>query len=655
MATYGHITPKINHIPLSNHKAKLNQIQKFKTSKPSYFNTSLPNALLKEMNKKLSLDQTQNSKTIEISTTPLSVRPKIKVASVINKSKVVKHKKSISVVEPKPKINYDKFINVNKRPVSSAKKKTKQLTLTSKQSKNKINTTSPFNTINASRVSTTRHIHNPSSTISSVKRDMTPVNKTHRVIKTSTNISTPCNKTMNNSSKKFFSTISTPKSKKLFNVSSRNTSNNKTPKKISVSQTPVKSKVFSNNKNNKITRYQSKTINVKKSSKNQIKIVPFKSKGNFNTNNIYGNNTINGFRNNNNTLFKTKPKTKSVFNTPLSFLNNNTFTLDKQNHTSIIDDSNYNSNKTTSANNQKNNIKSNSSLSSLMPKIAKIEAFTTPGYANGKKKINQDNYFIDKNFFNIPSSYLLGVCDGHGAFGHLCSEYIALNLPKKITSNYKSYYLSQSKEQILTKVFTSFNQELTKNKNIDTILSGSTCNTILFLDNTITCANVGDSRAVLCRYIDNEYKAIDLSRDHNPNEKDESERVTSKGGHILQYYDKIMKRFIGPKRIWLKNSDIPGLAMSRSFGDEIGHTVGIIATPEVREFKLEGNEKFMIIASDGVWEFISSQQCVDIIKEYYEKGDAEGGVDAIVKESVKRWRNEEETIDDITAIVVFFE
>ena len=191
MATYGHITPKMNHIPLSNHKAKLNQIQKFKTSKPSYFNTSLPNALLKEMNKKLSLDQTQNSKTIEISTTPLSVRPKIKVASVINKSKVVKHKKSISVVEPKPKINYDKFINVNKRPVSSAKKKTKQLTLTSKQTKNKINTTSPFNTINASRVSTTRHIHNPSSTISSVKRDMTPVNKTHRVIKTSTNISTP--------------------------------------------------------------------------------------------------------------------------------------------------------------------------------------------------------------------------------------------------------------------------------------------------------------------------------------------------------------------------------------------------------------------------------------------------------------------------------
>ena len=123
---------------------------------------------------------------------------------------------------------------------------------------------------------------------------MTPVNKTHRVIKTSTNISTPCNKTVYNSSKKFFSTISTPKSKKLFNVSSRNTSNNKTPKKISVSQTPVKSKVFSNNKNNKITRYQSKTINVKKSSKNQIKIVPFKSKGNFNTNNIYGNNTING-------------------------------------------------------------------------------------------------------------------------------------------------------------------------------------------------------------------------------------------------------------------------------------------------------------------------------------------------------------------------
>lgn len=653
MATYGHITPKMNHISVSNHKPKLNQIQKFKTSKPSYFNTSLPSALLKEMNKKLSLDQTQNSKTIEISTTPLPLRPKSKVSSVINKPKVIKHKKSISVVEPSSKINYDKFINVNKRPVSSAKKKSNHIPLTSKPTKNKINITSPFNTINTSHVSNSSHKHNQSSMMSSVKRDLTPVNKTHRVIKTSTNITTPNNKTAYHSSKKFFSTITTPKSKKLFNISSRNTSNNKTPKKISISQTPVKGKVLSNINKNKITSYQSKTINSKKNSKNKIKIVPFKSKVSFNTNKIYGNNTINGFRNNNNTLFKSKPKTKSVFNTPLSFLNN--FTLDKQNHTSIIDDSNYNSNKTTATNNAKNNLKSNSSLSSLMPKISKIEAFTTAGYANGKKKINQDNYFIDKNFFNIPSSYLLGVCDGHGAFGHLCSEFIALNLPKKITSGYKSYYLSQSKEQILTKVFTAFNQELTKNKNIDTILSGSTCNTILFLDNIITCANVGDSRAVLCRYIDNTYKAIDLSRDHNPNEKDESERVISKGGHILQYYDKIMKRFIGPKRIWLKNSDIPGLAMSRSFGDEIGHTVGIIPTPEVREYKLEGNEKFMIIASDGVWEFISSQQCVDIIKEYYMKGDAEGGVDAIVKEAVKRWRNEEETIDDITAIVVFFE
>lgn len=70
-----------------------------------------------------------------------------------------------------------------------------------------------------------------------------------------------------------------------------------------------------------------------------------------------------------------------------------------------------------------------------------------------------------------------------------------------------------------------------------------------------------------------------------------------------------------------------GLAMARSIGDIWVHfylpdllsrsslragdyavkAVGVIPEPEVKELELEPNHKFMILASDGVWEFISSQ------------------------------------------------
>ena len=63
----------------------------------------------------------------------------------------------------------------------------------------------------------------------------------------------------------------------------------------------------------------------------------------------------------------------------------------------------------------------------------------------------------------------------------------------------------------------------------------------------------------------------------------------------------------------------------------------------------------MIIASDGIGEFISSQECIDIIKSYYESNDLKGCCEYLYQESSKRWLKEEEVIDDTTLILVFFE
>ena len=81
------------------------------------------------------------------------------------------------------------------------------------------------------------------------------------------------------------------------------------------------------------------------------------------------------------------------------------------------------------------------------------------------------------------------------------------------------------------------------------------------------------------------------------------------------------------------------------------------------EHKLSEEDKFLIVASDGVWEFIESEevlqnflfQCVEIIKKFYLNNDGAGCCEYLYRESSKRWMKEEEVIDDITMVIVFFE
>ena len=75
----------------------------------------------------------------------------------------------------------------------------------------------------------------------------------------------------------------------------------------------------------------------------------------------------------------------------------------------------------------------------------------------------------------------------------------------------------------------------------------------------------------------------------------------------------------GPPKVLLKYVDVPILAMGWSFGDEVAKCVGTISEPEIKEYEITEEEKFIIIASDGIYEFFSSQESVEFIKDFYEK------------------------------------
>ena len=145
-----------------------------------------------------------------------------------------------------------------------------------------------------------------------------------------------------------------------------------------------------------------------------------------------------------------------------------------------------------------------------------------------------------------------------------------------------------------------------------------------------------------------------LSRDHKPDDPEESKVILSNNGRIDSYRDQLGNQ-IGPMRVWLKNEDIPGLAMSRSFGDAMAARVGVNAVPEIKDFTLTPDDKVIVLASDGVWEFLKNQEVANIVYPFYLQKNAEGAAESLVRAAFKRWKREESVIDDITCIIVFLD
>ena len=82
--------------------------------------------------------------------------------------------------------------------------------------------------------------------------------------------------------------------------------------------------------------------------------------------------------------------------------------------------------------------------------------------------------------------------------------------------------------------------------------------------------------AILAKADGLSYQVEDITRDHKPNLPGEKARILASGGRVfaLDYDD----GYVGPERVWLQDHDIPGLAMSRSLGDTVAHSVGRIVS-----------------------------------------------------------------------------
>lgn len=124
---------------------------------------------------------------------------------------------------------------------------------------------------------------------------------------------------------------------------------------------------------------------------------------------------------------------------------------------------------------------------------------------------------------------------------------------------------------------------------------------------TLVSANVGDSRAVLCR----NGSAVDLTHDHKPNDERERARIEKMGEQIeWDNYSKVHR--------------VKNLSLSRAIGDRFAKPT-VSGEAEISLFPVREDDEFVVLASDGVWDVMTSEQVVQFIQEKLDAVKASNG------------------------------
>ena len=200
----------------------------------------------------------------------------------------------------------------------------------------------------------------------------------------------------------------------------------------------------------------------------------------------------------------------------------------------------------------------------------------------------EDTFCWEDNFAGDVTWGLFGVFDGHG--GDTVSTYLKERVPEELRSRIESENPSDL-VWVIEETFEQIDKEL---KLMDSDQWGSTaCIAIIRMESghkVLYIANVGDTRAVLSRNGVEER----LSIDHKLTEKSEYDRIIQGGGVVM-------------------NDRVGGtLVLTRAFGDYALKDSGVISTPTIRKHFIRPFDRFVVVASDGVYDTMSDQDVISL-------------------------------------------
>lgn len=157
-------------------------------------------------------------------------------------------------------------------------------------------------------------------------------------------------------------------------------------------------------------------------------------------------------------------------------------------------------------------------------------------------------------------------------------------------------------------------------KMFDILLSGCSVTLLVHTPKKIYVGYVGDSLVALQgseKNISQQFiKSTDLFMTYPPHKPDlpnEKVRIYNKRGEIRE------SPIDGKCRIYVRARMYPALDTSRSIGDLICHQVGVKSEPEIRIHEVLQHDKFFVMGTSSLWQFLGPEEVIEIINEYEAK------------------------------------
>ncbi|KAF8081539.1 hypothetical protein N665_0880s0016 [Sinapis alba] len=250
----------------------------------------------------------------------------------------------------------------------------------------------------------------------------------------------------------------------------------------------------------------------------------------------------------------------------------------------------------------------------------------------GRRGPMEDRYFaaVDPDERVIRKKGFFGVFDGHG--GSKAAEFAAVNLGNNIKAAMAAekaggeegcYNIERAIREGYLKTDEAFLNEGSR--------GGACCVTALISNGEVAISNAGDCRAVISRG----GVAEALTTDHNPDQANEFKRIEASGGYV-DYCNGVWR--------------IQGtLAVSRGIGDRYLKE-WVIAEPETKILRIKPEFEFLILASDGLWDKVTNQEAIDVVRPYcvgVENPKTISACKKLVELSCKRG-----SLDDISLIII---
>lgn len=297
--------------------------------------------------------------------------------------------------------------------------------------------------------------------------------------------------------------------------------------------------------------------------------------------------------------------------------------------------------------NNNSSIKLSEDIKQLKPKSKCFISYAYIDYPNLEHRQEMEDFHCIKQALGKrPNLSYFAIFDGHG--GKDVASFLSINLHHFLIDEINNINFGTNDEENISNIiesiksaFMKIDQNILSNENFTNDV-GSTA-TLIFIyynnlnenilnnndngnknvERTLICANIGDSNG----YLITKSNISQITKPHKCEDTSEVQRIKGTGGIVFQ------------GRIFGK------LILTRTLGDKEMKKYGVIPVPDFYTKKIEKDDLFVIIASDGIWDVINEE-------ELYKMGNEKELSSEIFSKKIMDLAKERDTRDNSSCIVI---